>query len=147
MAGDSGIPDPAAMDTGDPLAGDPAMGPADMGGDPAMGPADGAPDPLFGDAGPAGGDPATGTDIPPMDPMDGPDLAVDPAAAPGATPDMAEPPMDPGMADMHSHMDDAAAHVPGDPGPGTPDPMAGDMDGDGMMPPPTTDDPVDDGMA
>ena len=48
---------------------------------------------------------------------------------------------------MHSHMDDAAAHVPGDPGPGTPDPMAGDMDGDGMMPPPPTDDPVDDGMA
>ena len=29
----------------------------------------------------------------------------------------------------------------------TPDPMAGDMDGDGMMPPPPTDDPVDDGMA
>ena len=24
--------------------------------------------------------------------------------------------------------------------------MAGDMDGDGMMPPPPTDDPVDDGM-
>ena len=45
------------------------MGPADMGGDPAMGPADGAPDPLFGDAGPAGGDPAMGTDMPPGDPM------------------------------------------------------------------------------
>ena len=55
------------------------------------------------------------------------------------------PPQD-GMGEMHSHMDDAAAHVPGDPGPGTPDPMAGDMDGDGMMPPPPTDDPVDDGM-
>ena len=55
------------------------------------------------------------------------------------------PPMD-DMAEMHTHMDDAAAHVPGDPGPGTPDPMAGDMDGDGMMPPPPTDDPVDDGM-
>ena len=51
------------------------------------------------------------------------------------------------MGEMHSHMDDAAAHGPGDPGPGTPDPMAGDMDGDGMMPPPPTDDPVDDGMA
>ena len=51
------------------------------------------------------------------------------------------------MGEMHTHMDDAAAHVPGDPGPGTPDPMAGDMDGDGMMPPPPTDDPVDDGMA
>ena len=36
---------------------------------PAMGPADGAPDPLFGDAGPAGGDPATGPDMPPGDPM------------------------------------------------------------------------------
>jgi hypothetical protein len=51
------------------------------------------------------------------------------------------------MGGMHSHMDDAAAHGPQDPGPGTPDPMAGDMDGDGMMPPPPTDDPVDDGMA
>ena len=56
------------------------------------------------------------------------------------------PPMD-DMGEMHTHMDDAAAHAPGDPGPGTPDPMAGDMDGDGMMPPPPTDDPVDDGMA
>ena len=27
-----------------------------------------------------------------------------------------------------------------------PEPMAGDMDGDGMMPPPPTDDPIDDGM-
>ena len=26
------------------------------------------------------------------------------------------------------------------------EPMAGDMDGDGMMPPPPTDDPVDDRM-
>ena len=60
-------------------------------------------------------------------------------------PDM-PPPMD-DMGGMHSHMDDAAAHGPQDPGPGTPDPMAGDMDGDGMMPPPPTDDPVDDGMA
>ena len=50
------------------------------------------------------------------------------------------------MADMQSHMDDAAAHAPGDPGPGTPEPMAGDMDGDGMMPPPPPDDPADDGM-
>ena len=56
------------------------------------------------------------------------------------------PPMD-DMGEMHTHMDDAAAHGPQDPGPGTPDPMAGDMDGDGMMPPPPTDDPVDDGMA
>ena len=54
-------------------------------------------------------------------------------------------PPDP-MGDMHTHMDDAAAHGPQDPGPGTPEPMAGDMDGDGMMPPPPTDDPVDDGM-
>ena len=58
---------------------------------------------------------------------------------------MGPPPDD--MGGMHSHMDDAAAHSPQDPGPGTPDPMAGDMDGDSMMPPPPTDDPVDDGMA
>ena len=57
-------------------------------------------------------------------PMDG---------GPGGDP-MGEPgPMDPGIADMQSHMDDAAAHAPGDPGPGTPEPMAGDMDGDGYL--------------
>ena len=89
---------------------------------PAIDPATGmAPQP---GEGPMGGEPG---------PMDGP--------PPG---DM--PPMD-DMGEMHTHMDDAAAHSPGDPGPGTPDPMACDMDGDGMMPPPPTDDPVDDGMA
>ena len=42
------------------------------------------------------------------------------------------------MGGMHPiHMDDAAG--PQDPGPGP-------WDGDGMMPPPPTDDPVDDGM-
>ena len=50
------------------------------------------------------------------------------------------------MASLQSHMDDAAAHGPQDPGPGNPEHMAGDMDGDGMVPPPPTDDPADDGM-
>ena len=80
-------------------------------------------DPLFGEPGPMDGGPG--------DPMGPPPDAT--------TKD--------DMGGMHSHMDDAAAHGPQDPGPGTPDPMAGDMDGDGMMPPPPTDDPVDDGMA
>jgi hypothetical protein len=106
-------------------------------GDP-MGPPPEGVDPLFGEAGPAGGPPPG--DMPPGDPM-GEDMAHDPSMGP----DM-PPPMD-DMGGMHSHMDDAAAHGPQDPGPGTPDPMAGDMDGDGMMPPPPTDDPVDDGMA
>ena len=117
------------------------LGTADMDGMTAAGTTYGAPDPLFGDAGPAGGPPPG--DMPPGDPA------------------MGEPgPMD--QLDhlqviwllqwmiwvkCISHMDDAAAHAPQDPGPGTPDPMAGDMDGDGMMPPPPTDDPVDDGMA
>ena len=112
-----------------------------------MGPADvppgdmGGADPLFGEAGPAGAhDPAMGPDMPPGDPMGEPG-PMD--GGPGGT-DM--PPMD-DMGEMHTHMDDAAAHGPEDPGPGTPDPMEGDMDGDGMMPPPPTDDPVDDGMA
>ena len=64
---------------------------------------------------------------------------------PGPDGPMGPPPMD-DMASLQSHMDDAAAHGPQDPGPGTPEPMAGDMDGDGMMPPPPTDDPADDGM-
>ena len=83
-----------------------------------------------------------GTDMPPMDPMGEPGPMDGGPGGPGDMP----PPTD-DMGEMHSHMDDAAAHAPGDPGPGTPDPMAGDMDGDGMMPPPPTDDPVDDGMA
>ena len=111
--------------------------PGDMAGPGSDGPM--GPDPLFGDAGPAGGPPLG--DMPPGDPMMGP------------------PPGDMGpdgpmglllwMTWHHcnTHMDDAAAHGPQDPGPGTPDPMAGDMDGDGMMPPPPTDDPADDGMA
>ena len=77
--------------------------------------------------------------MPPGDPMGEPGPMDGPP--PG---DM--PPMD-DMGEMHTHMDDALPHAPGDPGPGTPDPMVGDMDGDGMMPPPPTDDPVDDGMA
>ena len=47
---------------------------------------------------------------------------------------------------QQSHMDDAAAHALKILDQGTPEPMAGDMDGDGMMPPPPTDDPADDGM-
>ena len=78
--------------------------------------------------------------MPPGDPMGEPG-PMD--GGPGGT----EMPPPDDMGGMHSHMDDAAAHGPQDPGPGTPDPMAGDMDGDGMMPPPPTDDPVDDGMA
>ena len=104
------------------------------------GPMDGGPggaDPLFGEAGPAGGPPPG--DMPPGDPMGEPGMDGGPGGADGTSTD--------DMGGMHSHMDDAAAHGPQDPGPGTPDPMAGDMDGDGMMPPPPTDDPVDDGMA
>ena len=67
------------------------------------------PDPLFGDAGPAGGPPPG--DMPPGDPMGEPGPMDGPP--PG---DM--PPMD-DMGEMHTHMDDAAAHAPGDPGPGT----------------------------
>ena len=142
MAGDP-MGEPGPMDGGP--GGDPAMGPADMGGDPMgePGPMDGGPggaDPLFGEAGPAGGPPPG--DMPPGDPMGEPG-PMD--GGPGGADPMGPPPDD--MGGMHSHMDDAAAHGPQDPGPGTPDPMAGDMDGDGMMPPPPTDDPVDDGMA
>ena len=80
--------------------------------------------------------------MPPGDPAMGEPGPMD--GGPGGSSDMA-PPMD-DMGAAQSHMDDAAAHGPQDPGPGTPEPMAGDMDGDGMMPPPPTDDPVDDGM-
>ena len=74
-------------------------------------------DPLFGEAGPAGGPPPG--DMPPSDPAMGePDQWTADQADQG---DMA-PPMD-DMGAAQSHMDDAAAHGPQDPGPGTPEPL------------------------
>ena len=118
-------PPPGDMAGPGPDAGGPP--PGDMAGEPPMGDD-------FGGDGPGGAQPGDAAMGEPG-PMDG---------GPGGPGDMA-PPMD-DMGAAQSHMDDAAAHGPQDPGPGTPEPMAGDMDGDGMMPPPPTDDPVDDGM-
>ena len=64
---------------------------------------------------------------------------------PGPDGPMGPPPGD--MAEMQSHMDDVLQLMDLKiQGPGNPEHMPGDMDGDGMMPPPPTDDPADDGM-
>ena len=65
-------------------------------------------------------------------------MAHDPAMGP----DMPPPPADE-MGEMHTHMDDAAAHGPADGD--MPPPPEGDMPIDGdMAPPPPDDNPGDD---
>ena len=97
------------------------------------------PVPLFGD------NPPNQDMGPPTEPFDsamGPnqDMGLDQEMGPNQD-------MGPGMEEMQSHMDDAAAHAPNqDMGPGMDEPMPGDMDGDGMMPP-SPDEPSDDGLA